>query len=86
MSPRTGRPVIGEPKTNDIKVRLDDTTHKKLLEYCKGNSTTKAEVIRKDIKQFLGLRFNIWHLIFNMIYLILQQGGILDVRRKRSLY
>ena len=55
VSPRTGRPVIGEPKTNDIKVRLDDTTHQKLLQYCKDNSLTKAEVIRKAIKQFLGL-------------------------------
>lgn len=55
MSPRTGRPVVGEPKTNDVKVRLDDTTHRKLLEYCKDNKTTKAEVIRKAIVQFLGL-------------------------------
>lgn len=55
MSPRTGRPVIGEPKTNDIKVRLDDTTYQELLKYCKDNSTTKAEIIRKAIKQFLGL-------------------------------
>ena len=55
MSPRTGRPVVGEPKTNDVKVRLDDTTHQKLLEYCKDNKTTKAEAIRKAIVQFLGL-------------------------------
>lgn len=55
MSPRTGRPVIGEPKTNDVKVRLDNTTHQKLLEYCKNNKTTKAEVIRKAVTQFLGL-------------------------------
>ncbi len=55
MSPRTGRPVIGEPKTNDVKVRLDNTTHQKLLQYCKDNSLTKAEVIRKAINQFLGL-------------------------------
>lgn len=55
MSPRTGRPVVGEPKTNDVKVRIDDTTHQKLLEYCKENKTTKAEVIRKAIVQFLGL-------------------------------
>lgn len=53
MSPRTGRPVIGEPKTNDVKVRLDDTTHKKLMEYCKMNHTTKAEVIRKALQLFL---------------------------------
>ena len=55
MSPRTGRPVVGEPKTNDVKVRLDNTTHQKLLEYCKDNNITKAEVIRKAIIQFLGL-------------------------------
>ncbi len=55
VSPRTGRPVVGEPKTKDVKVRLDNTTHEKLLQYCKDNSTTKAEVIRKAIKQFLGL-------------------------------
>lgn len=54
MSPRTGRPVVGEPKTNDVKVRLDDTTHQKLLSYCEKNNITKAEVIRKAIIQFLG--------------------------------
>lgn len=55
MSPKTGRPVVGEPKTNDVKVRLDNTTHQKLLKYCEKNKTTKAEVIRKAIIQFLGL-------------------------------
>jgi hypothetical protein len=54
MSPRTGRPVIGEPKKNDVKVRLDDTTHKRLLEYCEKHNMTKAEVIRKAIQLFLG--------------------------------
>ena len=53
MSPRTGRPVIGEPKTNDVKVRLDNTTHKKLIEYCEMNNTTKAEAIREALKSFL---------------------------------
>lgn len=54
MSPRTGRPVIGEPKTNDIKVRLDDTTHQKLLAYCEKNNLTKAEAIRKGLHLLLG--------------------------------
>lgn len=54
MSPKKGRPVIGEPKTNDVKVRLDDSTHQKLLEYSKENNLTKAEVIRKAIKLLLG--------------------------------
>lgn len=55
VSPRTGRPVVGEPKTNDVKVRLDDTTHQKLLQYCEENNITKAEAIRQAILQFLGL-------------------------------
>lgn len=54
MSPRTGRPVVGEPKTNDVKVRLDNTTHKMLLEYCEKNNMTKAEAIRKGIHLLLG--------------------------------
>ena len=53
MSPRTGRPVIGSPKTNDIKVRLDDETHQILLEYCKDKGVTKAEAIRQSLHAFL---------------------------------
>jgi len=55
MSPKIGRPVIGNPKNNDVKVRLDDETHEKLLLYCKNNNLKKAEVIRKAIVNFLGL-------------------------------
>ena len=54
MSPRTGRPVVGEPKVNDVKVRLDNDTHKKLLQYCEEHNETKASVIRKAISQFIG--------------------------------
>lgn len=53
MSPRTGRPVIGEPKNNDVKVRLDDTTHSLLLEYCKKYNVSKAEAIRQGIHLLL---------------------------------
>lgn len=53
MSPRTGRPVIGQPKTNDIKVRLDDDTHNKLLKYCEEHNITKAEAIRQGIHLLL---------------------------------
>lgn len=55
VSPKLGRPIMGEPKTNDIKVRLDNTTHQKLLQYCEENKITKAEAIRRAISQFLGL-------------------------------
>ena len=53
MSPRTGRPVVGQPKTNDIKVRLDDDTHAKLLKYCEEQGITKAEAIRQGIHLLL---------------------------------
>lgn len=48
-----GRPIIGEPKTNDIKVRVDNSTHQKLLQYCKKNNITKAEAIRKALQLLL---------------------------------
>lgn len=49
MSPRTGRPKSDKPKSNDIKVRLDDVTHGKLLDYCEKNHISKAEAIRQGI-------------------------------------
>ena len=49
MSPKMGRPVVGSPKTNDVKVRLDDETHNKLLEYCKEKGITKAEAINRNV-------------------------------------
>lgn len=53
MSPKMGRPVVGSPKTNDVKVRLDDETHNKLLEYCREKGITKAEAIRQGIHLLL---------------------------------
>jgi len=45
MGSKMGRPVIGSPKTNDIKVRIDNETLEKLLKYCKEKGITKAEAI-----------------------------------------
>lgn len=50
---KMGRPVIGEVKSNDVKVRLDDTTHTLLLKYCEDNGITKAEAIRQGIHLLL---------------------------------
>lgn len=52
MSPRTGRPTECK-KEHDLKVRVDDNTHKRLLEYCEKNGITKAEAIRKGISLVL---------------------------------
>lgn len=53
MSPRTGRPTDCK-KDHDVKVRIDDITHNKLLEYCEKNGITKAEAIRKGIHLVLS--------------------------------
>ena len=51
---KMGRPVgEGGRKGNDVKVRLDDETHKKLLDYCEKCKITKAEAIRQGIHLLL---------------------------------
>lgn len=50
MSPRTGRPIIGGKKDIDVKVRFDDETHKKLLNYCEKNNVTRTEAIRQAVR------------------------------------
>ncbi len=52
MSPRTGRPTDCR-KDHDIKVRIDDETHKELLQYCEKQGITKAEAIRQGIRLVL---------------------------------
>lgn len=54
MSPRTGRPKAENPKKNDVKVRLDDETSKKLEDYCREHSITRAEAIRQGIHLLLA--------------------------------
>lgn len=54
MSPRTGRPKAENPKTIDVKVRLDEETNKKLNGYCEANQIPKSHAIRKGINLLLG--------------------------------
>lgn len=53
MSAKMGRPPSSNPKQNDIKVRVDDQTHEKILKYCEANGISKAEAIRKAIDEML---------------------------------
>ena len=46
---KMGRPVIGNPKTVDIKVRIDEDTNERLLKFCKEHGITRAESIRQAI-------------------------------------
>ena len=51
---KIGRPVgEGGKKSNDAKVRLDDETNKKLIDYCEKYNVTKAEAIRQGIHLLL---------------------------------
>lgn len=54
MSPRTGRPKAENPKTIEVKARIDEETNKRLVDYCKRNDTNKTEVVRKGINMVLG--------------------------------
>lgn len=54
MSPRTGRPIVGARKDVEVKVRFDQETNDKLLEYCKNNGITRAEAIRQSVNLFLS--------------------------------
>lgn len=53
MSAKMGRPPSSNPKQNDLKVRVDDQTHEKLLKYCEANGISKATAIRKAIDKML---------------------------------
>lgn len=53
MSAKIGRPLSSNPKQNDIKVRIDNKTHEKLLKYCNAKGVTKAEAVRGAIVEML---------------------------------
>lgn len=50
---KMGRPVIGNPKNIDIKVRIDEETNKQLLKFCDEHGITRAESIRQAILSML---------------------------------
>lgn len=54
MGSKIGRPIIGSLKNCDIKVRVDENTNQKLLDFAKSNNITRAEAIRKGIQLLLG--------------------------------
>ncbi|EQE37877.1 ribbon-helix-helix, copG family protein [Clostridioides difficile CD38] len=48
-----GRPKVDNPKNIDVKVRFDENTHKKLLDYCEKENLTRTEAIRKGVDLLL---------------------------------
>lgn len=51
---KMGRPIIGERKGTRIGIRLDDTTLKKLNDYCQEKSLSKSDVIRQALNKFFN--------------------------------
>ena len=53
MSPRTGRPKALEPKTVEVKARIDVKTNERLNQYCEKYNVTRTDVVRKGIDSVL---------------------------------
>ena len=53
MSSKMGRPKSDNPKSIDVKVRIDDKTNERLQSYAQRKNVTRAEVIRRGINQIL---------------------------------
>jgi predicted transcriptional regulator len=53
MSPRTGRPKVDKPKDIRYSIRLDKELEEKLVKYCEVHKTSKGEVFRQALVQFL---------------------------------
>lgn len=53
MSPRTGRPRLKDPIKHQITVRLTAKTMEDLESYCKRESITKGEAVRKGVEKLL---------------------------------
>lgn len=56
MSPKKGRPKSDDAMRVNIKYRIDDETNKKLESYCEQHNTTKTDVARTALKQYLGIK------------------------------
>lgn len=54
MCAKMGRPVIGKPKTIDLKIRLDEDMNNALVKYAKENNISRTEVIRRAVDMFLS--------------------------------
>ena len=53
-SKKIGRPKSKNPKNVDVKIRIDEATNRKLLEYCSEHNITRVEAIRQEIHLLLN--------------------------------
>lgn len=53
MDAKKGRPKVDNPKTIEIKARIDTELNNLLMEYCKENNMTRTDIVRKGIELVL---------------------------------
>ena len=54
MTPRTGRPKVDNPKTIEVKARIDKETNLKLLAYCNKHGLKKTDIVRMGIEMVIN--------------------------------
>ena len=52
--PRTGRPKVENPNEKNLTIRINAVLDEKLTNYCKKNSVTKGDVVRRGIEKVLS--------------------------------
>lgn len=50
---KMGRPVIGKPKTVEIKTRIDEELNKNILSHCENKKITRSDFLREAIEEKL---------------------------------
>ena len=51
---KMGRPVIGKPKTIEIKTRIEEDLEEKVKNYCEDKKITRSDFLRKAINKQLN--------------------------------
>lgn len=51
---KMGRPVIGKPKTIEIKTRIDEDLNKDIINYCESEKITRSIFLREAITKKLN--------------------------------
>ena len=51
---KMGRPVIGKPKTIEIKNRIDEDLEEEVKNYCEDKKITRSDFLRKAINKQLN--------------------------------
>ena len=53
MTAKMGRPKSDNPKSIEVKVRIDEQTNRKISDYCDENNVSRSDVLREGINMVL---------------------------------